>query len=113
MFKIFFSLNDLFCMKFDMNYSNNQVKTKTGDICIPDNGTTHTILKHKRYFSDSKPTKVIINTISGLVDLIKGTGKGSFILLNGTKFFIKDALFSLKSKKTLLSFNDIYISSWI
>ena len=97
MFKILFSPNDLFCMKLDMNYSNDEFKIKTGDICIPDSGTTHTILKHKKYFSDLKPTKAIINTISGSVHLIEGTGKTSFILPIGTKFFIKDALFSPKS----------------
>ena len=71
MFKILFSPNDLFCMKLDMDYYNDEIKTKTEDICIPDSGTTHTILKHKRYFSDLKPTKSIINTISGPVDLIE------------------------------------------
>ena len=52
MFKILFLSNDLFYMKLDMDYSNDEVKTKIGDICIPDSDTTHTILKHKRYFSD-------------------------------------------------------------
>jgi len=99
-------------MKLDMDYSNDEVKTKTREICIPDSGTTHTILKHKRYFSELKPTKAIINTISGPVDLIEGTGKASFILPNGTKFFIKDALFSPKSKRNLLSFNDIYLHGY-
>jgi len=40
--------------------------------------------------------------------LIEGAGKASFILPNETKFFIKNALFSPKSKSNLLSFNDIY-----
>ena len=44
--------------------------------------------------------------------MIEGTGKASFILPNGTKFFIKDALFSPKSKKKLLSFNDIYLHGY-
>ena len=79
MFKILFSLNDLFWMKFDMDYSNDEVKTKTGDICILDSHTTHIILKHKRYFSDLKSTKAIINTISCPIDLIEGINKGSFI----------------------------------
>ena len=86
-------------MKLDMDYSNDEVKTKTGDICIPDSGTTHTILKHKRYFSDLKSTKAIINTISGHIDLIEGTGKARFILSNGTKFFIKDDLFHQNPKE--------------
>ena len=100
-----------FCMKLDMDYTNDGAKFNTKDICIPDSGTTHTILKHKRYFSDLKLTKTIINTISGLVDLNEGTGKASFILPNGTKIFIKDVLFLPKFKRNLLSFNDI--SSWI
>ena len=95
-----------------MDYTNDKVKIKTGDICIPDSGTTHTILKHKRYFSDLKPTKTIINIISCPVELIEGTDKASFILSNRTKFFIKDALFSPKSKRNLLSFNDIYLHGY-
>ena len=91
--------------------SNDEVKTKSGEICIPDSGTTHTILKYKRYFSNLKTTKVI-NTISGLVHLIEESGKTSFILPNGTKFVIKDALFSSRSKKNLLSFNDRYLHEY-
>ena len=86
-------------MKLGMDYSNDELKTKTGDICIPDSGTTHNILKHKRYFSDLKSTKAIINIISGPIDLIEGTGKASFILPSGTKFFIKDALFYQNPKE--------------
>ena len=48
-------------MKLDMDYTNDRVKIKIGDICIPDSGTTHIIRKDKRYFSDLKPTKEIIN----------------------------------------------------
>ena len=99
MFKILFSLNDLFCMKFDMDYSNDEVKTKTGDICILDSDTTHIIFKHTRYFSDLKPTKVIINTISGPVDLIEGTDKANFILPNETVFHKRCFVFTKVSKK--------------
>lgn len=79
-----------------------------GDICIPDSGTTHTILKNKTYFTEISPTKSVINTISGPADLIEGSGNAMFILPNGTKFVINDALYSPKSKRNLLSFNDIY-----
>jgi hypothetical protein len=79
-----------------------------GDICIPDSGTTHTILKKKTYFSEINPTKTIINTISGPADLIEGSGNAMFTLPNGTKFVINDALYSPKSRRNLLSFNDIY-----
>ena len=82
-----------FCMKFDMDYTNDGVKFNTGDIYIPDSGTMNTILKYKRCSSDLKPTKSIISIISGHVDLIEGTSKASFILPGGIKFFIKNALF--------------------
>ena len=78
------------------------------EVCIPDSGTTHTILRDKRYFLELKPTKTIVNTISGPVDLIKGCGKAQFLLPNVTKFLINDALYSPQSKRNLLSFNDIY-----
>ena len=63
-------------MKLDMNYTNDEVKTKTENICIPGSGTIHTILKHKRYFSDLKSIKTVINTVSGPIDLIEGINKG-------------------------------------
>lgn len=78
------------------------------DICIPDSGTTHTIIKSKKYFIKIFPTKGVINTISGPADLIEGTGNAMFMLPNGTKFVINNALYSPKSKRNLLSFNDIY-----
>ena len=95
-----------------MDYEGATFKDNAGDICIPDSGTTHTILKHKKYFSELKPTKAVVNTISGPVDLIEGTGKSSFTLPNGTKFHINDALFSPRSKRNLLSFKDIYIHGY-
>ena len=78
------------------------------EVCIPDSGTTHTILKDKRYFSTLKSVKMTINTISGPTDLIEGIGKANFMLPNGTKFSIDNALYSPNSKRNLLSFKDIY-----
>ena len=78
------------------------------DICIPDSGTTHTILKSKKYFTEISPTKGVINTISGPANLIEGIGNVMLMLPNGTKFVINNALYSPKSKRNLLSFNDIY-----
>lgn len=92
-----------------MNFKGATFNDNAGDICIPNSGTTHTIFQHKKYFSELKPTKKIVNTISGPVDLIEGTGKDSFTLLNGTKFYINDVLFLPRSKRNLLSFKDIYI----
>ena len=85
-----------------------QHKDNIGDLCIPDSGTTHTILKNRDYFSGIKPTEAVVKTISGPVDLIEGIGKAKFLLPNGTKFTIDEALFSPKSTRNLLSFDDIY-----
>ena len=85
-----------------------QHKDNIGDLCIPDSGTTHTILKNRDYFSEIKPTEAVVKTISGPVDLIEGIGKAKFLLPNGTKFTIDEALFSPKSTRNLLSFDDIY-----
>lgn len=91
------------CSKKGVEY-----KVNVWDYCIPDSITTHTILKQKKYFLNLKATKTIVNTISGPVNLIERTGKASFILPIGTKFLIKDTLFSPRSRRNLLSFNDIY-----
>ena len=93
-------------------YEGANFKVNTKDLCILNSGTTHSILKHKKYFSDPKPIKTIINIISGPTDLIEGYGKAKIVLLNGTKLFVNDALFSSKSKRNLLSFNDIYLHGY-
>ena len=85
-----------------------QHKDNIGDLCIPDSGTTHTILKNRDYFSEIKPTEAVVKIISGPVDLIEGIGKAKFLLPNRTKFTIDEALFSPKSTRNLLSFDDIY-----
>ena len=85
-----------------------QHKDNIGDLYIPDNGTTHTILKNRDYFSEIKPTKAVVKTISVPVHLIEGIGKTKFMLPNETKFIIDEALFSPKSTRNLLSFDDIY-----
>ena len=99
-------------MKLGMDYINDGAKFTIGDIFIPNSGSTQTILKYKRYFFDLKPINAITNIISGPINLIERTSKAKFILPNGTKFFIKDTLFSPKSKRNLLSFNDIYLHGY-
>ena len=49
-----------------------------------------------------------VHTISGPVNLIKGSGTATIILPKGTKFQIEDALYSNKSSRNLLSFKDIH-----
>ncbi|WZZ50510.1 hypothetical protein YC2023_050617 [Brassica napus] len=87
-------------------------KINTKDICIPDSGTTHTILKHRKYFSELKLTNITVNTISGPADLIEGIGKAHFTLPIETKFSINNTLFSPNSKRNLLSFKDIYLQGF-
>ncbi|GJR07708.1 disease resistance CC-NBS-LRR class family protein [Tanacetum coccineum] len=99
-------------VSFKMNSNGAQHQQKVGDLCIADSGATHTIQKSKKHFPEYRPTKGTIRTISGSVYLIKGTGKANFILPNGTKFLINNAIFSHKSCRNLLSFGDIYLNGY-
>ncbi|PIM98031.1 hypothetical protein CDL12_29492 [Handroanthus impetiginosus] len=77
------------------------------DICLIDSGTTHTILKNKNYFAYLKLGEINVNTISGSVKLIEGSGRANVWLPEGTKLVIDNAIFSSKSRRNLLSFKDI------
>ena len=78
-----------------------------GDACHVDCVTTHTILRDTKYFSNLTLIPCNVQTMSGPVDLSKGSGKDIIVLLNGTKFQIDDTLYSNKSNRNLLSFKDI------
>ena len=77
------------------------------DACFVDCATTHTILCNKKYFSNLTLAPSNVHTISGHVDLIKGSGRATIILPIVTKFQIVDALYYDKSNINLLSFKDI------
>ena len=79
-----------------------------GDACLADYATTHTILLDKKYFSNFTLAQSNVHTISGPVDMIKGSRIATIILPKGTKFQIEDALYSNKSSRNLLSFKDIH-----
>ena len=49
-----------------------------GDACFVDCATTHTILHDKKYFSNLTLVPFIVQTISGPIDLIKGSGKNYY-----------------------------------
>ena len=85
-----------------MNYM-----SSVGDAYLADCATTHTILRDKKYFSTFTLAQSNVHTISGPVDLIKGSGRATIILPKDTKFHIEDALYSNKSSINLLSFKDI------
>ena len=75
--------------------------------CLVDSATTHTILKNKEYFTQLTVYEGNVNTISGVAKLIEGSGKACLLLPRGTKLIIKDALYSRKSQRNLLSFKDV------
>ena len=60
--------------------------------------------------------KINVTTIFGSTNMIEGFGRAIVILPKGTKLIINNAIFSPKSKRNLLSFqdfreNDYYIQS--
>ena len=79
-----------------------------GDACHIDCATTHTISRDEKYFSNITLVPFNVQTLSGPVDLIKGYGRATIVMSNGTKFQIDDALYSNKSNQNLLSFKDIH-----
>ena len=81
--------------------------SSVGNACLADCVTTHTILRDKKYFSNFTLAQSNVHTISGPVNLIKGSSKATIILPKGTKLQIEDALYSNKSSRNLLSFKDI------
>jgi hypothetical protein len=81
--------------------------TSIRDECLVHSGTTNIILKSKKYFSQLCPAETYVNTISGISNLIEGSGRAYILLPEGTKLIINDALYSSKSRRNLLSFKDI------
>ena len=61
-----------------------------------------------KYFSNLTLAQSNVHTISGLVNLIKGFGRATIILPNGSKFQIVYALYYDTSNRNLLSFKDIH-----
>ena len=77
------------------------------DICLVDSATTHTILRGQKYFSHITLVEANVNTISGPIDLIDGSGRATIMLPCGMIFHINDALYSVRSRRNMLSFKDI------
>ena len=72
----------------------------TGDICLANWATTHSILQKKKYFSQLTLAPSNVTTM--------GFGKATLILPGGTILHLQDALYSTQSKRNLLSFKDIH-----
>ena len=49
-----------------------------------------------------------VNIISGIANLIEGSGRANIMLPEETKFYISNALYSSKFRRNLLSFKDIH-----
>ena len=56
--------------------------------------------------------KAFIATITGLLDLIEGSGRAALVLPNRTPLKIKSALYSSKSKRNLNSFKYIRLNGY-
>ena len=78
-----------------------------GDTRLVDCIITQTILRDKKYFSNLTLVLFNVQTISGLVNLIKGSERATIVLPNGTKFQFDDTLYDNKYNRNLLSFKDI------
>ena len=75
--------------------------------CLVDSATTHSILQDARFFESIKPYNSDVHTISGKSKLIEGYGTAKIMFPNGTRLTIGDALYSPRSRRTLISFKDI------
>lgn len=77
------------------------------DVLVVDSGSSHTILRNKRYFINLTIKSANISTIAGIAGLIEGYGQANILLPKGTHLEIQDALYSPSYKRSLLSFKDI------
>ena len=77
----------------------------SGDMCLLDSATTHTILREKKYRLIMK--KEYVNTRCGSTKLIECSGRATLLLPGGTLLVIDNALYCSKSHRNLLSFKVI------
>nr|GEV44069.1 hypothetical protein [Tanacetum cinerariifolium] len=78
----------------------------------PRNNKAKNIGNHKHNGESSPSQNNDGSCFRSSVDLIEGTGKANFILPNGIKFLINNAIFSPKLSRNLLSFDDIYLNGY-
>jgi len=56
--------------------------------------------------------EVNVSTISGTTNIIEGFGRATVLLPRGTRLNIKNAFYSPKSNRNLLSFKDIRLNEY-
>ena len=54
-------------------------KINSGEICLADSVTTHTILQDQKYFSHITLVEANVNTILGPADLIDDSGRATIM----------------------------------
>jgi len=81
-------------------------------ICLIDSATTHTIIKSNEFFSCLVMREVNVSIISGIINIIKGSRRAIVLLPRGTRLHIKNAFYSPKSNRNLLSFKDIHLNGY-
>jgi hypothetical protein len=64
----------------NMIEGSSRAMTSSRDECLVDSGTTNTMLKSKKYFSQLSPAETHVNIISSISNLIEGSGR-AYILL--------------------------------
>ncbi|KAM0991770.1 hypothetical protein ACFX2I_010088 [Malus domestica] len=74
---------------------------------LENSATTHTVLLERIYFTNFIPKNALLTTLSDPSNLIERYCKTRIMLSNGTILTIDEALYSLRSGRTLLSFKDI------
>ena len=82
------------------------------DVLVVDSGSSHTILRNKRYFINLTLKNANISTIAGIASLIEGHSQANILLPKGTHLEISDALYSPSSKRSLPSFKDIRMNDF-
>lgn len=75
--------------------------------CVIDNGTSHTILRDPRFFSEIIPLNRLITTITGQKRLEEGYGPTTIILPNRTVIRVKSAIYAPTATQNLISFRDV------
>ena len=75
--------------------------------CLVENANTHLILQDAYFFKSIKPYNSDVHTISGKSKLIEGYDTATIVFSNGTRLTMGDALYSPRSRRTLISFKDI------
>ena len=71
------------------NMSTSSSRAFSGDECLIDSGSTNTILQHTKFFSELLPTQKPVGTISGVSNIIEGSGI-AHITLSSQKLVSKD-----------------------